>query len=150
SLVATNLNWCRASGSNNIANNPAAQDDPNNYCDNASYQNTGTGPATKAVSARTEHGGNYLTTTHGSIDNAGKAGLNLSSTPRVAWRLPNIYDFKQADVNGIRFVLPDMGPGAASPWYEWSASVDSEGRTYAWYFGSVGGDVSGDYRNLGF
>lgn len=107
SRVGSGINWCKASGSNNITNNPTAEVDPSSYCTNASYQNTGTGPATKAVSACFEDGQNYFTNTDGTIDSAGKAGLGLSSTPSVAWRLPSMNDYYLAEVNGIRFVLPD-------------------------------------------
>ncbi len=143
SLVSTSLNWCKASGSNFITNNPAAEDDPSNYCDSSSYQNTGTGPATKAVSACFEDGENYFTTTDGSIDNLGKVGLNLSSTPAVAWRLPSLADYEQAEVNGIRFVMPDMLSGGS---VEWSASVYSASRSLAWYFISNYGGVNNNAR----
>ncbi len=143
SKVGTAMNWCRASGSNFITNNPTAEDDPSDYCDNATYQNTGTGPATKAVSACFEDGENYFTTSHASIDNAGKAGLNLSSTPVVAWRLPTIHDYHIAEANGIRFVMPDMLANGA---VEWSSSVVSGDRLYAWYFDSGNGSVNYNFR----
>ncbi len=145
SKVGTAMNWCRASGSNFITNNPTAQDDPSNYCDNAIYQNTGTGPATKAVSACFEDGVNYFTTSHASIDNAGKAGLNLSSTPVVAWRLPTIHDYHIAEANGIRFVMPDMLANGA---VEWSSSVVSDFRSDAWLFYSDYGLVNYNGRNF--
>lgn len=112
------INWCKASGSNNIVGNPAAEDDPNNYCDNATYQNT-TGDA---ISACYEGAGftNTDTISNG-IDGAGKAGLH---SPAVSWRLPTKYDYQQADNDGIRFVMPEMGPNGS--WSEWSASVVSE------------------------
>lgn len=40
---------------------------------------------------------------------AAKGFLGKSSTPSVRWRLPTIEDYKLADINGIRFVMPDMG-----------------------------------------
>jgi hypothetical protein len=137
------LNWCKASGSNNITNNPTAQPDEYNdpinglqtynYCDNPSYQTTGTGPADKAVSACFEDGENFFTTNDAKIDNAGKAGLGYSSTPKVAWRLPNKYDYVQAEADGLRFVLPDnMNKNAYN--VEWSASVISYVRSSAWGF----------------
>jgi hypothetical protein len=63
-----------------------------------------------------------------------KGRLGKNSTPSVMWRLPSIYDFNQADVNGIRFVMPDLGiagssrsvpdasPGSTSPGQEWVAT----------------------------
>lgn len=83
---------------------------------------------------------------------AAKGLLGKNSTPGVRWRLPHIEDYKLADVNGIRFVLPDMGiagtsrpiidgsTGSAS--YEWSASVDSNVRYYSWSFYGSSGDVN--------
>jgi hypothetical protein len=150
SLVSTGLNWCKATGSNFITNNPSAEDDPSNYCDNATYQRTGTWTAgvNKAISACFEDiddngASDFFTTTDIGIDNGGKASLGLSSTPRVDWRLPTIYDFKQADVNGYRFVFPDT---ISNGYYEWSASVDSSTRATAWVFNGASGYVSGTTR----
>jgi hypothetical protein len=107
SLVSTNLNWCKASGSNQIAGNPAASDDPNNLCDlsitNSGYQ-AKSGPA---VSACFEDGGLNFTSSDANIDNKGKGMLDLSSSPKVAWRLPTINDYMQADVDGLIHVLSD-------------------------------------------
>ena len=136
SKVATSLNWCKASGSNFITNNPSAQDDPNDYCDNATSQTTGTGPGNKAISACYEDGENYFTGTDGAIDDAGKGSLGSASTPAVRWRLPSIYEYEQANINGIRFVLPDSDGN-----YEWSASVVSSNRNSAWYFNGLNGIV---------
>lgn len=137
------LNWCKASGSNNITNNPTAQPDEYNdpvnglktynYCDNPTYQTTGTGPANKAVSACFEDGENFFTANDPQIDNAGKAGLGYASTPKVAWRLPNKYDYVQAEADGLRFVLPD-NTNKNTYNYEWSASVFSLNRYSAWFF----------------
>ena len=137
SKVATSLNWCKASGSNFITNNPSAQDDPNDYCDNATSQTTGTGPGNKAISACYEDGENYFTGTDGAIDDAGKGSLGSASTPAVRWRLPSIYEYEQANINGIRFVLPDSDGN-----YEWSASVVSSLRNLAWIFNGSTGSVS--------
>lgn len=153
------LNWCKASGSNNITNNPTAQADEYNdpvnglltynICDNPSYQTTGTGPTDKAVSACFEDGENFFTTNDPKIDNDGKAGLGYSSTPKVAWRLPNKYDYVQAEADGLRFVLPDnMNRRALSA--EWSASVISGGRFYAWFFQSNYGGFNGNFRDLNY
>lgn len=124
SRVSSGVNWCRASGSNNITNNPSAETDPANYCDNSTYQTTGTGPTNKAISACFEDGENYFTSINASVDNLGKAGLGWSSSPKVWWRLPTIYDYMQAENNGIRFVLPDPA------FQEWSATTD--GTMYAY------------------
>lgn len=72
-----------------------------------------------------------------------KGGLGKNSTPGVRWRSPSIDDYKIADANGVRFVMPDMGIGGASRpspdgsvagGVEWSSSVVSDFRFNAWYF----------------
>jgi hypothetical protein len=138
-------------GSNFITNNPSAEDDPSNYCDNATYQTTGVWSAgvNKAISACFEDiddngASDFFTTSDAGVDIAGKAGLNLGSSPRVDWRLPTIYDFKQADVNGYRFVFPDT---ISNGYYEWSASVFSDTRGLAWRFDGAYGVVSFGNRN---
>ncbi|RYG93955.1 MAG: hypothetical protein EON58_17295 [Alphaproteobacteria bacterium] len=137
SKVSTSTNWCKASGSNFISGNPAAEDDPNNYCDNSTYQNV-TG---LAISACYEDDGTYFTSSDASIDNGGKAGLGRASTPAVAWRLPTANDYFNAEVNGIRFVLPDM---LTIGDYEWTATVNGNARSQAhrWY-GQNGYDTWG-------
>lgn len=126
SLVATTLNWCKGAGSHSITGNTYADTDSSSVCNNSTYQNT----ATTAVSACFEATG--FSTSDVNIDNAGKAGLSLSSTPVIAWRLPTIYDFKQAEVDGIRFVIPDIGVGSG----EWAATLYSTDHSQAWYFDS--------------
>lgn len=136
SKISTALNWCKASGSNQIAGNPVAEDDPNNYCDLAgTYQST----AGQAVSACFEDEGTYFTQTDAGIDPGGKAGLDRSSTPVVGWRLPTKYDYGTAESNGIRFVMPDMV--AITGGYEWSASVNASIRNSAWIFYGASGNV---------
>lgn len=87
---------------------------------------------------------------------AAKGGMGKNSMPAVRWRFPSIEDYKLADVNGMRFVLPDMGiagtnrpqidgsPGSSS--YEWSGSVVSSNRSYSWIFFGDLGNVSVNFR----
>lgn len=99
------------------------------------------------------------------------AGLYLSAkggmgkapsipSPAVRWRLPSIEDYMQANVNGIKFVMPDMGiAGTNRPLIdnslggsskEWSSSLVSGLRSSAWYFSSNSGYITNDFRtNLG-
>jgi hypothetical protein len=143
SLVSTSLNWCKATGSNSITGNPAAENDPGGYCDaNSSQNNSG-----QAVSACFEDDGTYFTQTDAGIDSAGKGGLNRTSTPVVGWRNPTKYDYQQADNNGIRFVMPDMGP--ASLGWEWSATVDSNEHEAALCFSSDNGYMYSMNRGAG-
>lgn len=139
SLVSVSTNWCRASGSNDssaVADARFKEDDSQNICDNASYQST----ATDAVSACFE-GATGFTTSHASLNMAGKAGLTQSSTPAVNWRLPSLYDFEVAEYNGIRFVLPDMGLARASGsnLNEWTATVNASSPEQAWVVDSTTG-----------
>lgn len=84
-----------------------------------------------------------------------KGGLGKNSTPGVRWRSPSIDDYKIADANGIRFVMPDMGIGGASRpspdgsvagSAEWSSSVVSIFRFVAWLFGADVGFVGVNFR----
>ena len=84
-----------------------------------------------------------------------KGGLGKNSTPGVRWRSPSIDDYKLADVNGVRFVMPDMGIGGASRpapdgsvagGVEWSSSVVSSNRFSAWFFFAGSGSVSSNGR----
>ncbi len=87
-----------------------------------------------------------------------KGGLGKNSAPSVAWRLPTINDYRLAEVNGIRMVMPDMGiaglqrpsrdGSAGGSSYEWSASVYSFTRSFSWIFGSGFGYVSNNFRNV--
>lgn len=144
SLVSNGtITWCRASGSNNITGNPTAEAGNGNYCTDASNQNTGTyAGGVKAVSVCFEDGDNYFTAGT-ATDAGGKAGLSLSSTPVVSWRLPTLYDYKLADVNGIRFVMNDMGTYNGGK--EWTATLYSDSAEYvkeAYAYGSGYGEVS--------
>jgi hypothetical protein len=86
---------------------------------------------------------------------AAKGLMGANSTPAVYWRLPTINDYEQANVDGIRMVMPDMGiVGASRPnidgstggTNEWSASLLSILRYYVWYFNGSGGDLTTSSR----
>lgn len=139
SRVATDLNWCKASGSNNVTGNPTAQDDPSDFCDNASYQTTGSTPGDFAISACYEDP-DYFTVNDINIDPLGKGGLSLSSGPEVAWRLPTRDDYLIAEVNGMRQVLPDAGENFG--YWEWTATLESNNRARAWQFSTWDGALS--------
>lgn len=89
---------------------------------------------------------------------AAKGGMGKNSIPSVRWRLPSIEDYKLADVNGIRFVLPDMGRTGAnrpvidsssgSSAYEWSGSVASSNRSYSWIISGDTGNVLSNGRSV--
>jgi hypothetical protein len=76
-----------------------------------------------------------------SSENGPKGNL---SVPSVKWRLPTIEDWKLADVNGIRKVLPNM-----DTWF-WSASSYSSVVDYAWGFYGGNGSLSSYVRSVDF
>jgi hypothetical protein len=55
----------------------------------------------------------------------------------LTWRLPTKADWMQAEVNGVRHVLPNLGTE-----HFWSASVSSKSRSSAWFFIGYNGFVS--------
>lgn len=60
---------------------------------------------------------------------------NLKASEGVIWKLPSRYDFLQAEVNGIRKVLPNL------QYSLWSSSSVSHRRYNSWLFGGFGGDI---------
>lgn len=144
SLVSTELNWCKASGSNNASDADVAagfkQNDPNDICDNASYQSTGLDPVSACAELEA------VPATEAGIFNAGKG--NLAASDAVYWRLPTLYDFEIAEYNGLRFVLPDAGVNGGRE--EWTATTSSSSSQRAWtYNSSIGTHVARD-RGTGF
>lgn len=92
---------------------------------------------------------------------AAKGGLGKNSVPSVRWRIPTLNDYKLADVNGIRMVLPEnMGaPGANRPvidgssgsvGYEWTATLLSIDRDDAWTYDGARGRTTNSARFLNF
>jgi len=80
----------------------------------------------------------------GTYDDA-KGGMGATSTDKVRWRLPTLYDYERADVNGIRNVMPDMGiigtsrpvsDGSVAGSLEWTATSSSNTLVNAIAFGT--------------
>lgn len=67
---------------------------------------------------------------------------NLSISNDVIWKLPSIDDWKLADVNGIRKVLPNIEH------YFWSSSSYSYARYYALEFSGVSGQLGYEVRSV--
>lgn len=88
---------------------------------------------------------------------ASKGRMGRNSTYPVYWRLPNLYDYEQADIDGIRFVMPDMGvpseeravPDGSlvfSSVNEWAASLYSKfSAGFAFYFNGLSGGVASSF-----
>ncbi len=148
SVVSTGINWCKASGSSNsVESNIVAgnynEDDPNDICDNSFYQVQSASP----ISACEDAIG--FSSTDTDIDNAGKAGLDRTTTPKAKWRLPSIYDYMVANHDGLRFVMPDA-LNANTSGQEWTATVDSTDRLKAWLFDPTTGTRSKDERSFSY
>lgn len=144
SIIGTATNWCKAAGSSNATNVSASikESDPSSICDNGTYQNQ-----TTAISGCFEGAG--FTTTDATIDNLGKVGMNLAgsgTSPKIAWRLPTLYDYEVADANGLRFVLPDLGTNGNLD--EWTATISSSIRSRAWVYNGAQGVHSTKARTL--
>ena len=144
SIIGTASNWCRASGSSNATNVSALikEADPSSICDSGANQNQ-----TTADSGCFEGAG--FATTHASFDNAGKVSMKLAGTvsaPAVAWRLPTLYDYEVADLNGLRFVMPDLGANGNLD--EWTATLSSSIRSRAWIYNGAQGVHSTKARGL--
>lgn len=144
SVIGTAANWCRASGSSNASGVSALikEADPSSICDSATYQNQ-----TTADSGCFEGAG--FATTHVSFDAAGKVSMKLTGTisaPAVAWRLPTLYDYEIADMNGLRFVMPDLGANGNLD--EWTATISSSIRSRAWIYNGAQGVHSTKARTL--
>ena len=77
----------------------------------------------------------YSAFTTPSTEDKAKGSLTYQTTPSITWRLPTIEDYKLADVNGIRKVLPNMDAGF------WSASSLSNVVEVAWFFYGVNGGI---------
>jgi hypothetical protein len=136
-------NWCGAAGSSNRSGSPYAEDDPAGICDSEFSQSQ-----TSPVSLCFEDS-DWLTTPTVATDgstfeyDSAKGGMRKLTTPSVRWRLPTINDWKLANVNGVRRVLPNMSSSF------WSASVRSGDRSYAWLFNGYYGYINYDYRSQG-
>jgi hypothetical protein len=126
-------NWCRASGSS--GGGPYGQVDPSSYCDNVVNQNQVT-----PESWCTEDAG---LSTPGTYDSM-KGGMRFAATgtsPSVVWRLPTKWDYDQAELNGIRFPLPNI------LFTFWSATVFSSTRDWAFAFRGDSGEYDYFFAN---
>jgi hypothetical protein len=128
------VNWCEAAG--NVQNAGGV----------SCIAGAGNQPAT-AVSYCTEvltpiatgdgTAGSWSTTY---TNEKGGMGANAVANmqPAVRWRLPTIHDYEMGEIDGVRFVMPDMGPGGLD---EWSATINSVTRADAWFYYGGGSDI---------
>lgn len=88
-----------------------------------------------------------------------KGNLGKQTSPSVIWRLPTSNDYQQANLNGIRFVMPDLGidgpnrptadtsTGSTTTQYEWTSSLISDARTNAGVFSTAYGGIGPALRS---
>jgi hypothetical protein len=69
--------------------------------------------------------------------NADTSGGALS--PSVRWRVPSKWDYAQAEIDGIRLVLPNFYTQNEA---KWAATVFSSGRAQSWYQDSANGNMN--------
>lgn len=70
--------------------------------------------------------------------NTHEKGKDLAQ--KLSWRLPTRNDFLQADINGLRFVLPGFRNAENQERY-WTSTVVSGNRAFAWTYGNQYGEM---------
>lgn len=68
---------------------------------------------------------------------------DLIDLPKVSWRLPTRHDYLQADIDGIRFVLPR----GTVPYWSATVSSDVKARNKAWTYNMTTGTLVGELMN---
>jgi hypothetical protein len=145
SYVSNSSNWCVAAGN-------AQATDPHSICNNTSYQPyfvNGAGNKAESDCAETTTEANTVTipskaseaisTTLGNgwsgVYSIAKGGMGASNSvgANIRWRLPNLYDYEQAVIDGIHFVVPDIGINDTHTYYQWTGTVGG-GVSSAWAY----------------
>ena len=135
------FNWCVASGANRggSGSNPFASTDPDNYCDDPTYQQQGaSGSGTSLPVSLCYEDGNLWTP---SWVARSKGGVTLAASG--VWYLPTAEDYILARKHGFRRVFPNVGSG----WSPWSASVYAYATYLAWSFSGSYGVFYSDFRD---
>ncbi|MFM8270047.1 MAG: hypothetical protein ACKN9V_07645 [Pseudomonadota bacterium] len=131
--MSTTYNWYRATGYASTDSTTAntggydARPGSGTGCSGAPCQSNP--PESVCVDASlisTLSGYSAFTTPSG--EDVRKGNLTFTSSPSVTWRLPTMEDWKLAEVNGIRKVLPNMD------YHFWSATSYSNFLASAWFF----------------
>jgi hypothetical protein len=143
SVLSNSENWCRASGN-------AEASDPNGYCSSTTFQPSY--PVAQSWCA--ESGPTTMKEVAGSGENwasgiyhPSKGGMGATPTPSsppIHWRLPTRSDYLMADLNGIRFVLPDMIKTSATR--GWIAMILANRSSAAWLFTHSNGQLESATR----
>lgn len=136
--TASDYNWYQASGYSKETATSQAETDYDSEPDSGTDCNGSACQPAQPISVCAEVSGGELIDQSGTQpnylanpENAFKG--NLVASNGVIWKLPSRNDFLQAEVNGMRKVLPNMDYGF------WSSSSVSGSRRYGWGFGGDGG-----------
>jgi len=143
--MSTTYNWYQASGyastdsnTNNTGGYDARPGKGTGCSGSACQSNPPVSLCVDASLISTLSGYNAFTTP--AEEDSRKGNLTSASTPSVTWRLPTIDDWKLADVNGIRKVLPNMD------YVFWSSSSSSFYVGVAWIFYGANGFTGDNSR----
>jgi hypothetical protein len=145
SSVSGVMNWCQGVGNNDPADPDAGFTCIGNTT-SACSENLFTGaPATPAFAGDTFVTGPY---------DVAKGGMGVGSAPSVYWRAPTEYDYRQAIVDGLFFVMPDIGGNSVGN-VEFMATLSSKAanRAQVWFMNNKTGqfNVGGPHRtNTGY
>jgi hypothetical protein len=118
--AGSQTNWCQAVGhgmSTTPAGNPFSEDDPDNICDQPENQPDGL-PTSWCVESS-----GWLSVS--AIAAGGKNGL---AADQVSWRAPTLADWRRAELNGLRSVLPNLQHNF------WTSTVRGAATVQAWQF----------------
>ena len=131
SLVSKGINWCQASGAHMVDGVSYKSTGDATICGNSAYQST----SAPIYSACMELSSG---STAAPSDSGGRLSLSKTSSPKVDWRIPTLYDYEIAEYHGIRLVLPDMGVSRndADTFAEWTGTINSAVTTEAFVFES--------------
>lgn len=124
-----NDNWCRAVGN-------GQNDDPSSVCNTGPYQSQLPLIESYCVeSGRIAALGTEDFSTGAYSEVKGEMGLIGNATrPSVRWRAPTMSDLEQANIDGIRFVHPQMQRAGVPDVLFWSSTITSQYRTHAVLF----------------
>ncbi len=131
-------NWCKAAGN-------AEAGDVSGFCNNVAQQPsypTALSYCAEAAGISPAIGAEDWTTGVYSETKGYMGKVATVSSPAVRWRLPTRSDWLQADIDGIKAVLPDMDENRNY----WTATLYSLWRENAWYFFTQAGHVFEDIR----
>ncbi len=136
SLVSSSLNtWCKASGS---SQNTSSGD---TYCSSnaVSYCSEGLPPASANDGTSGAWDGSTYSAQKGGMGSSGYPVISTATFPAIRWRLPTLFDYEQADIDGLRFVMPDAIANFPILGPEWTATSNSQSSSHSQAFQFIPG-----------